>query len=140
MMTIWQESALEGIWNTLCSYANSTGGYGHLHLGHFHSHLSSFFSKMDSTLRTFFLIVMRTTPEYILAYLFVLLWGPSMLPCILALALHNGAILGFLSGQHTNALSLAIDSSAKKVNRYFFEVLLEFMVISSHFYFIVGKS
>ncbi|WP_239670665.1 hypothetical protein [Vibrio variabilis] len=40
-----------------------------------------------------FLIVLRSTPEVILAFVFLLLFGPSMLPAVLALALHNGGLL-----------------------------------------------
>ena len=31
--------------------------------------------------------LLRSTPEFVLAYLFLQLWGPSMLPAIVALAL-----------------------------------------------------
>lgn len=123
MLTIWQESALAGIWNTLVLTQMALVGTGIFTLVTCTLISHHFSQKWTQRFGHSFLIVMRTTPEYILAYLFVLLWGPSMLPCVFALALHNGAILGFLSGQHMNLLSLAMDSSAKKVNRYFFEVL-----------------
>ena len=42
------------------------------------------------------LVVLRSTPEYILAFILLQLWGPSMLPAIVALSLHNGAIIGHL--------------------------------------------
>ena len=44
----------------------------------------------------FLLLVFRCTPELVLAYVFLLLWGPSGLPLVLALALHNGGLIGFL--------------------------------------------
>ena len=68
------------------------------------------------------LVVMRSTPEYVLAYVFLQLWGPSMLPAIVALALHNGGIIGHLVGRFTETLALRIDS-ATGANRYFYEVL-----------------
>ena len=68
------------------------------------------------------LIVMRSTPEYILAFVFLLLWGPSMLPAIAALTLHNGAIIGHLLSRHADALALRPDTP-RGLNRYFFEVL-----------------
>lgn len=46
-----------------------------------------------------FLVVMRSLPEYMLAYLFLQVLGPSMLPAVLALGLHNGAIIGHLVGR-----------------------------------------
>lgn len=42
------------------------------------------------------LLVLRSIPEYILAFVLMLLIGPSMLPAIIALALHNGALIAFL--------------------------------------------
>ena len=42
------------------------------------------------------LVVLRSFPEYMLAYLLMQAFGPSMLPAILALGLHNGAIIGHL--------------------------------------------
>ena len=39
------------------------------------------------------LVVMRSTPEYLLAFILLQLWGPSMLPAVVALAIHNGGII-----------------------------------------------
>ncbi|SHI34276.1 PhnE/PtxC family ABC transporter permease [Wenxinia saemankumensis] len=50
------------------------------------------------------LVILRSLPEYMLAYLFLQVFGPSMLPAILALALHNGAIIGHLTGREGAAL------------------------------------
>ena len=50
------------------------------------------------------LVVVRSTPEYMLAYVLLQLMGPSMLPAIIALAVHNGAIVGYLIGRHADAL------------------------------------
>ena len=69
------------------------------------------------------LIVLRTTPEYLLAYGFVLLWGPSMLPAIAAIALHNGAILAFLVSQRADQLTLRPDAPRRRLDRYGYEVL-----------------
>lgn len=44
----------------------------------------------------FLLLVLRSTPEMVLAFIFLLLFGPSGLPAVLALALHNGALIAFL--------------------------------------------
>ncbi len=69
------------------------------------------------------LVILRSTPEYILAYLFLQIWGPSMLPAVLALALHNGAIIGFIMGKQSNELSLRIDTTKKRIELFGFEVL-----------------
>jgi phosphonate transport system permease protein len=68
------------------------------------------------------LVVMRSTPEYILAYVLLQLWGPSMLPAVVALALHNGAIIGHLVGHQTNTLRLRPDTP-RGVNLYAYELL-----------------
>ena len=69
------------------------------------------------------LIVMRTTPEYMLAYLFLQMLGPSMLPAILAITLHNGAILTHLSRNNADLITTRPDAPAGRADRYFFEVL-----------------
>ncbi len=69
-----------------------------------------------------FLVIIRSTPEYILAYIFLQLWGPSAIPAILALSLHNGAIIGHLIGRRTEKHELRQDSSTG-LNLYAFETL-----------------
>ena len=56
------------------------------------------------------LVVIRSTPEYMAAYVLLQLLGPSMLPAVIALALHNGGIVGFLMGRHADGLPLRADS------------------------------
>ncbi|TRW99545.1 ABC transporter permease [Paracoccus sp. M683] len=56
------------------------------------------------------LVILRSFPEYILAYLFLQLFGPSMLPAILALGLHNGAIIAHLLGRQARGLPLRPDA------------------------------
>lgn len=68
------------------------------------------------------LVVMRSTPEYVLAYIGLQLWGPSMLPAIIALSLHNGAIIGHLMGRFSSALP-ALPGRLRVFDRYFYEVL-----------------
>lgn len=55
------------------------------------------------------LVVMRSTPELILGFVFLLLWGSSLLPAIAALAIHNGAIIGHLTGRYSDRLQLRPD-------------------------------
>ncbi|MEC8931414.1 MAG: ABC transporter permease, partial [Candidatus Latescibacterota bacterium] len=40
-----------------------------------------------------------------------------------AILLHNGAILGHLTGGHANTLNLRIDLPKRRIDRYLFEVL-----------------
>lgn len=51
----------------------------------------------------FLLLVLRSTPEMILAFVFLLLFGPSGLPAVLALALHNGGLIAFLVANASDA-------------------------------------
>ncbi len=49
------------------------------------------------------LLIMRSTPEMMLAFIFLLLLGPSGLPAVLALAIHNGGLIGFLVATKSSA-------------------------------------
>ncbi len=69
-----------------------------------------------------FLIVLRSTPEYILAYIFLQLWGPSMLPAVIALMLHNGAIIGHLCGRYSNEIVLP-NNQLKGINLFSWELV-----------------
>jgi len=64
----------------------------------------------------------RSIPEFLLAFVFLILLGPSMLPGILALALHTGGVVAHLTGRFTAPLRLRADS-ARGLNRYAYEVL-----------------
>jgi phosphonate transport system permease protein len=66
------------------------------------------------------LVIVRSTPEYMLAYVLLQLLGPSMLPAIIALALHNGAIVGYLMGRHADALDYRPDAP-KGLNLYAYD-------------------
>ncbi|OMH38389.1 ABC transporter permease [Motiliproteus sp. MSK22-1] len=81
-----------------------------------------FFERFGRLLGHLFLVIMRSTPEYILAFILLTLWGPSMLPAVIALALHNGAIIAHLMGRYSNTLSLRVDATAG-MNRYAYEVV-----------------
>lgn len=58
------------------------------------------------------LVIVRSTPEYMMAYVLLLMLGPSMLPAIIALAVHNGAIIGYLMGRHADGLEQRRDAPA----------------------------
>jgi phosphonate transport system permease protein len=66
------------------------------------------------------LVVTRSTPEFMLAYLLLQLMGPSMLPAIIALSVHNGAIIGYLLGRQADELDFRADAP-KGGNLYFYE-------------------
>lgn len=78
--------------------------------------------KWSRFLGHIFLVIARSTPEYILAFMLLQLWGPSMLPAIVALTLHNGAIIGHLIGRYTETINLRQDA-VRGFNRYTYEVL-----------------
>ncbi len=69
------------------------------------------------------LVILRSSPEYVLAYLFLQIFGPSFLPAALALMLHNGAIIAFLMGKQSNELVYSLDSTNKKISLYAYETL-----------------
>lgn len=60
------------------------------------------------------LVVVRSSPEYMLAYVFLQILGPSMLPLVLALALHNGAIIGHLLGRQASGIAGALRPDAPR--------------------------
>ncbi|MCZ6556541.1 MAG: ABC transporter permease [SAR324 cluster bacterium] len=81
-----------------------------------------FFSRPARAVGHGILVVMRSTPEYILAYIFLQIWGPSMLPAIVALAIHNGAIIGHLTGRHADQLPSRPDAP-RGLNLYGYDIL-----------------
>jgi len=58
------------------------------------------------------LIFLRSTPELLLAFVFLLLLGPSLLPAWIALALHNGALIAFLVARHADNLRPGMPSTS----------------------------
>ncbi|TYR32731.1 ABC transporter permease [Mesorhizobium microcysteis] len=57
--------------------------------------------RFGSALGHIGLVVGRSTPEYMLAYIALQIFGPSMLPAVIALGLHNGAIIAHLLGRQS---------------------------------------
>jgi phosphonate transport system permease protein len=82
-----------------------------------------FFGSWVTKVTHLVLVVIRTTPEYILAYIGLTIAGPSMLPAVVALSLHNGAILAYLTARNVNLLKLNFDTTTGRINRYLYEVL-----------------
>ena len=81
-----------------------------------------FRSRFGARLGHAFLVILRSTPEYLLAYIFLQLWGPSMLPAVVALMLHNGAIIGHLCGRYANEIKLP-NNTLHGVNLYAWEIV-----------------
>ncbi len=68
------------------------------------------------------LVVVRGTPDYMLAYMLLQLLGLSMLPAVLALGLHNGGIIAFLMSQHADALPYRRDAP-RGLNLFAYETM-----------------
>ena len=119
---LFTQQALPGIVNTLILTQIALVLTGLIALAWFPLISRLFFNRFGRVLGHFFLVVMRSTPEYILAFILLILWGPSMLPAVIALALHNGAIIAHLIGRYSDALPLRVDAE-KGLNRYSYEVL-----------------
>ncbi len=114
--------ALPGIANTLVLTQVALVVTGVLSLLLFPLVSQHFFRPISRKMGHGLLVVMRSTPEYILAYILLQLWGPSMLPAIVALALHNGAIIAHLMGRYSSETPLRRDAT-RGLNRYFYELL-----------------
>ena len=122
MEMLWIEQAWPGIINTLLVTMISLVASGILTLLFFPLISSKFFGWFGRNLGHIFLVVLRSTPEYILAYIGLQLLGPSMLPAVLALALHNGGIIGHLIGRYTEQLPMRPDSP-KGIDLYAYDIL-----------------
>ena len=68
------------------------------------------------------LVVVRSTPELMLVYVLLQLLGPSMLPAVIALSVHNGGIVGYLMGRHADALEYRPDAP-RGLNLYCYETV-----------------
>lgn len=66
------------------------------------------------------LLVLRSIPEMIFAFVFLLLFGPSGIPAVIALALHNGGLISYLLSRQSDRLDFRSDSPTG-LNRYFYE-------------------
>jgi len=122
-LMLFKQQILPGSWNTLIltQVVLIGAGVAAMVITWFSTrHLHSALVTKPVTLAN---VVLRTTPEYILAYVFLQLLGPSMLPAILAIALHNGAILGHLSCRQADLLVMPIDAPRRRSDRFIFLLL-----------------
>jgi phosphonate transport system permease protein len=67
------------------------------------------------------LLVLRSIPEMIFAFFFLLIFGPSGIPAVIALALHNAGLISYLLVRHSEQLSYRADASSG-LNHYLYEV------------------
>ena len=116
------DQALPGIVATVLLTQIALVGTGFLALAFFPLISDKFFGRFGRTAGHLFLVVVRSTPEFILVYVFLQFWGPSMLPAIDALSLHNGAIIAHLLGRYSDEVRLRPDS-ARGLNRYAYEIV-----------------
>ena len=119
---IFMHEALPGIINTVLLTQLALVLTGIIALFWFPLVSKLFFKRSGRSIGHSILIIMRSTPEYILAFILLTLWGPSMLPAVIALSLHNGAIIAHLIGRYSNELSIRSDKPAG-FNLYVYEVV-----------------
>jgi phosphonate transport system permease protein len=116
---VWNQ-AIPGVWHTIVVAQIALAGMGILALGLYPLIARRFAGRIGQPAGRVLLVVVRSTPEYMLAYVLLQLLGPSMLPAILALAVHNGAIVGYLMGRHADALEYRPDAP-KGLNLYAYD-------------------
>lgn len=83
-----------------------------------------FFPSQFSVMRRFsqtVLLVLRSIPEMIFAFVFLLIFGPSGIPAVIALALHNAGLISYLLVRHSEQISYRADASSG-LNHYLYEV------------------
>jgi phosphonate transport system permease protein len=115
------DQALPGIWHTLVLTQIALVSTGLLALVLYPLASKYFIGRLGAVLGHVLLVVMRSTPEYVLAFILLQLWGPSMLPAVVALAIHNGGIIAYLIGRRSNELHLRPDAP-RGIERYAFEM------------------
>jgi len=116
---VWHK-VLPGVWSTIVLAQIALVGTGMLALLLFPLVSRQFAGRIGQPAGRVLLVVVRSTPEYMLGYVLLQLLGPSMLPAIIALAVHNGAIVGYLMGRHADALDYRMDAP-KGINLYAYD-------------------
>ncbi len=119
---ILRSQVAPGVLNTLVVSQLALIGMALLALALFPLTSRHFAGPLGRPLGRVLLVVIRSTPEYMAAYVLLQLLGPSMLPAVIALALHNGGIVGFLMGRHADTLALRPDAP-RGIDLYAYEIV-----------------
>lgn len=122
LASLWMNQAWPGLINTLIVTQIALVTTGVLTLLVFPLIVRRFVGWAGAGGGHLLLLVLRSTPEYILAYVLLQLWGPSMLPAVIALAVHNAGIIGHLIGRRSNEVALR-PNAPRGLTRYGFEIL-----------------
>ncbi|WP_137221417.1 ABC transporter permease [Shewanella sp. MEBiC00475] len=67
-------------------------------------------------------LILRSLPEYLLAFVFMMLLGPSMLPAIIALALHNSGLMVFLMARQADSVTVPL-TYQPRIDQYSYLVI-----------------
>ena len=67
-------------------------------------------------------LILRSLPEYLLAFVFMMLLGPSMLPAIIALALHNSGLMIFLMARKVDSTTIPL-TYQPRIDQYSYFVI-----------------
>jgi phosphonate transport system permease protein len=116
------KQALPGVVQTLVLSQVALVATGFIALALFPVICRRFAGRLGQPLGRVALVVVRSTPEYMLVYVLLQLLGPSMLPAIIALSVHNGAIIGYLMGRHADLLEYRPDAP-RGINLYCYETV-----------------
>lgn len=119
---LFYTQALPGIWSTLILGLTALIFSGLTTLLLFPLISAHFVGRAGGYIGHWLLVIARSTPEILLAFVGLLVFGPSMLPAIIALGFHNGALIGNLIGRYSSNLTLRIDSP-RGFALYFYEIL-----------------
>ena len=116
------QQALPGVANTLVVALAALLLTGVLALALFPLASPHFGHRPGRALSHLALVMVRTTPEFLLAFVLLIVLGPSMLPGILALALHTGVIVAYLTGRFSEGIRPQRGYS-QALTRYGYEIL-----------------
>lgn len=116
--------ALPALWDTLLLSQLALVLTGLLVLLFYPWASKAFFPASFSLVRGFgraVLLILRSIPEMIFAFVFLLILGPSGIPAVLALALHNAGLISYLLMRHSEKIKYRADAG-RGINHYFYEV------------------